>query len=44
VNELQTERPTEIPLEKRYDTKKEMEKQVYNDEGLTWEGLNIIKK
>ncbi len=44
VNELQTENLTDVALEKRYDTKKEIDKQMYNDKGLTWEGLNIIKK
>lgn len=43
VNDLKTIADAEIPAEKRFDPKKEMEKQVYNDNGLTWEGLNIIK-
>jgi len=44
VNDLKTIAIAEVPPEKRFDSKKEMEKQVYNDNGLTWEGLNIIKK
>ena len=43
VNELKTENPQQIPETKRFVAKKEMEKQVFNDGGLTWEGLNIIK-
>lgn len=44
VNEFKTDSITEIPLAKRFIAGKDMEKQVYNDTGLTWEGLNIIKK
>lgn len=44
VNELRTENFSEVPVEKRFESDKAMEKQVYNDAHLTWEGLNIIKK
>jgi len=44
VNELQTDNISAIVAEKRFDTKKEIDKQIYNDVGITWEELNIIKK
>lgn len=44
VNALKTENPVKIPADKRFKEGLDMQKQVYNDEGLTWEGLNIIKK
>jgi len=44
VTELKTNDATEVPLEKRYKEETDMDKQVFNDKGLTWEGLNIIKK
>lgn len=44
VNEFKTENILPIPQEKRFKEGKEMDKQVHNDSGLTWEGLNIIKK
>jgi hypothetical protein len=44
VNDLKIDALAEIPSEKRFDSQKEMSKQVYNDTGLSWEGLNIIKK
>ncbi|PBQ32923.1 hypothetical protein CNR22_14445 [Sphingobacteriaceae bacterium] len=44
VNELKTNGVEPIPLEKRYKESKEMDKQVHNDNNLSWEGLNIIKK
>lgn len=44
VNKLKVEGVSPIPVSKRFDAKKDMSKQVYNDEGLTWDGINIIKK
>lgn len=44
VNALNTQNVSEIALEKRFKEGKEMQKQVFNDDGLKWEGLNIIKK
>lgn len=44
ANELRTEGVSEIPVEKRFDGDKDMQKQLYNDAGLSWDGTNIIKK
>jgi hypothetical protein len=43
VNELKTTNPMPIPVEKQFKADKKMEGQIFNDEGLTWDGLNIIK-
>lgn len=44
VNEISVEKIKSIPPSKRFDGNKEMKSQVYNDEALSWEGINIIKK
>jgi hypothetical protein len=44
VNKLKVENASPIPAEKRFDARKEMKDQVHNDEHITWEGINIIKK
>jgi hypothetical protein len=44
VNKIKVSKPTEIPLAKRFDPKKKMEEQVHNDDGLTWSGMNMIKR
>lgn len=44
VNEILIEKIKSIPPTKRFNGNKEMKSQVYNDEGLSWEGINIIKK
>jgi hypothetical protein len=44
VNKSKIENTTPIPQEKRFVASKDMKTQIYNDEGLSWEGLNIIKK
>lgn len=43
VNDLNTVDPAQIPEAKRFNKEKKMDGQVYNDDGITWEGLNIIK-
>lgn len=44
VNEISIEKIKSIPPSKRFNGNKEMKSQVYNDEALSWEGINIIKK
>lgn len=44
VNKLKIDKPLNVPGEKRFDPAKDISKQVYNDEGISWEGLNIIKE
>jgi hypothetical protein len=44
VNKTNIEKPALIPLSKRFDPKKEMDKQVHNDDNLAWEQINIVKK
>lgn len=44
VNKTKVDQATPIPANKRFDSKKDMPSQVFNDEGLSWEGLNIIKR
>lgn len=34
---------TPIPKEKRFNTKEDMEDQIYNDLNISWEGMNVIK-
>ncbi|WP_317898056.1 carboxypeptidase-like regulatory domain-containing protein [Aurantibacillus circumpalustris] len=44
VNKMKIENSAPIPLAKRYDPNKDMKTQVHNDDGITWDGINIIKK
>lgn len=44
VNKMKVDNTSPIPVAKRFDAKKEMKTQVHNDDGLTWDGINIIKK
>ncbi len=44
VNKIKLENVAVIPVANRFDAKKKMEEQVHNDENITWEGLNIIKR
>jgi hypothetical protein len=44
VNKTRIEQAAAIPVAKRFKSNKDMKDQVFNDEGLTWEGINIIKK
>ncbi len=44
VNKLKVDHATPIPANKRFNSGKDMATQVFNDDQLTWEGLNIIKK
>lgn len=44
INKIKVNTVNQIPLAKRFDAKKKMEEQIHNDEGITWSGLNIIKK
>jgi len=34
---------TPVPTEKRFNTKEDMEDQIYNDLNISWEGMNVIK-
>jgi len=34
---------TPVPKEKRFNTKEDMEDQIYNDLNISWEGMNVIK-
>ncbi|MBL7933942.1 MAG: carboxypeptidase-like regulatory domain-containing protein [Bacteroidia bacterium] len=44
VNKTKVEQASPIPANKKFDSKKDMPSQVFNDDGLSWEGLNIIKR
>ncbi len=44
VTKTDVESAKQIPAAKRFNPKKDMKDQVFNDEGMSWEGLNIIKK
>ena len=43
VNKLKTSAPSSVELTKRFSVKKKPELQVFNDQGLTWSEVNIIK-
>ena len=43
VNKLKTSAPSSVELAKRFSVKKKPEVQVFNDQGLTWSVVNIIK-
>ena len=34
---------TSVPKEKRFNTKEDMEDQIYNDMNISWEGMNVLK-
>jgi hypothetical protein len=44
VNKTNVDNALQIPMAKRFNSKKDMKDQVFNDENISWEGLNIIKK
>jgi hypothetical protein len=44
VNKLQLTGAKQIEVPKRYIASKNMEEQVHNEDGITWSGINIIKK
>jgi hypothetical protein len=44
VNKIKINGISPIPKEKRFDAKKKIDSQVFNDEGLNWTDVNIIKK
>ena len=44
VNKLKTSAPSSVELAKRFSVKKKPEVQVFNDQGLTWSVVNIIKQ
>ena len=44
VNKLQLSGAKQIEVPKRYIASKNMEEQVHNEDGITWSGINIIKK
>jgi hypothetical protein len=43
VNKLKTSAPSSVELAKRFSVKKKPEVQVFNDQGLNWSEVNIIK-
>lgn len=44
VNKLSIDGVKPIPADKRFDSKKPLKGQVHNDDGITWDGINIIKR
>lgn len=44
VNRIDIGSPTAVAKEKRYTSKKKPEEQVFNDLGLTWDQINVIKR
>ncbi len=42
INSFSSE-ATDIPEERRFDPNKKMEKQIYNDAGLDWNEINVVK-
>lgn len=44
VNKIKLNNISVIPIANRFDAKKKMQDQVHNDENITWEGLNIVKR
>lgn len=44
VNRIETDNVSAISSEKLYNPKKKMEEQVYNDGGISWKEMNILKK
>ena len=44
VNKFKLDNSAPIPLDKRFNSEKEFETQVFNDNGLSWPEINIIKK
>jgi len=44
VNKFELDNPVPIPLDKRFNSETEFETQVFNDIGLSWSEINIIKK
>ncbi|MBA3679746.1 MAG: carboxypeptidase-like regulatory domain-containing protein [Bacteroidetes bacterium] len=44
VNKTRIDNVSAIPTAKRFNPDKEMKPQVHNDGGITWDGINIIKK
>ncbi len=44
VNKLQLNDVKQIEVPKRYIASKSMEEQVHSEDGITWSGINIIKK
>ncbi len=41
---FELDNPVPIALEKRFNSETEFETQVFNDNGLSWSEINIIKK
>ena len=44
VNKLNTLNAKPIDPAKKFEAKKSLKEQVHNDDGITWSGINIIKK
>lgn len=44
VNKIKINGTAPIPKEKRFDAKKKIEPQVFNDEGIKWSEVNVIRK
>ncbi len=44
VNKTMLDNAVQIPVDKRFDPKKDMAKQEHQEPGITWDGSNIISK
>jgi|TARA_B110000116_G_C16762027_1_gene548901 hypothetical protein len=44
VNKFELDNPVPIALEKKFNPENEFETQVFNDNGLSWSEINIMKK
>jgi hypothetical protein len=44
VTRIDTASPQPVEKAKRYSSKKKPEEQIFNDAGLSWEQINVIKR
>ena len=44
VNKFELDNSAPIPLEKRFNSENEFETQIFNDNGLSWPEINMMKK
>lgn len=44
VNRIITDKISSIPVEKVFNAREKMDEQVYNEENITWNEMNILKK
>lgn len=43
VNQIELDNPTSIPEDKRFDREKSYDEQLFNDSGIRWEEVNVVK-